>query len=251
MANIEINQLPAGTLPLTGNEIIPVDQGASTVQVTVDDVADFILPFAVTKAGNNTIDGNNTFNGECAFSGQLIVQGISVENELVIGESVVTTIRLGSEPGTSGQVLTSQGGAATPIWSDINAVKTIKVSLTSANILALNTTPFVLISAPGAGKILNVLNVKYRYNFVSTAYTGGGSIYCNIGGFYVTDNTQNEFALSSTATRFIKPVMVNLEQSSTSTSAYENIALSLFCTNAQLNGNGTFDVYITYNTITL
>lgn len=42
MANIEINQLPAGTLPLTGAEILPVDQGASTVQITVDDVVDYV-----------------------------------------------------------------------------------------------------------------------------------------------------------------------------------------------------------------
>jgi hypothetical protein len=42
MANIEINQLPAGTLPLTGTEILPVDQGATTVQITIDDVVDYV-----------------------------------------------------------------------------------------------------------------------------------------------------------------------------------------------------------------
>jgi len=42
MANIEINQLPAGTLPLIGTEILPVDQGATTVQITVDDVVDYV-----------------------------------------------------------------------------------------------------------------------------------------------------------------------------------------------------------------
>jgi len=39
MANVQINQLPAGTTPLDGSELIPVDQGATTVKITTSDIA--------------------------------------------------------------------------------------------------------------------------------------------------------------------------------------------------------------------
>lgn len=56
MANIKINQLPAGTLPLTGNEILPVDQGATTVKITIDDVADYVLPYTAENVANKSQD---------------------------------------------------------------------------------------------------------------------------------------------------------------------------------------------------
>lgn len=112
MANIEINQLPAGTLPLTGTEILPVDQGATTVQVTVEDVADFI------KADNNTFSGTNTFIGTNTFLGATTMNGLLALYSFDLGLGTTTIINLNNDPGISGQVLTSQGGAATPIWSD-------------------------------------------------------------------------------------------------------------------------------------
>jgi hypothetical protein len=113
MANIEINQLPAATLPLDGTEIIPVDQGASTVQVTVEDVADFI------KTNNNNFSGTNSFSGTTSFLGTTTVNGLLAFYSFDLGLGSTTILNLGGNPGTSGQVLTSQGGAATPIWSDV------------------------------------------------------------------------------------------------------------------------------------
>jgi hypothetical protein len=112
MANIEINQLPAGALPLDGTEIIPVDQGTTTVQVTVEDVADFI------KADNNTFTGNNTFIGTSSFLGATTMYGVLALYSFDLGSGTTAIMKVNGDPGTSGQVLTSQGGAATPIWSD-------------------------------------------------------------------------------------------------------------------------------------
>jgi len=55
MANVQINQLPAATLPLDGTELIPADQGIQTVQVTLEDVKNYInetpvLPYQVYTA---------------------------------------------------------------------------------------------------------------------------------------------------------------------------------------------------------
>jgi hypothetical protein len=50
MANVQINQLPAGTTPLDGSELIPVDQGATTVKITTSDIAVLANENAVLNA---------------------------------------------------------------------------------------------------------------------------------------------------------------------------------------------------------
>lgn len=52
-------------------------------------------------------------------------------------------------------------------------VRDTVIDLSSAEILALNGTPKTVVSAPGAGKLLQVLNATVKYTFVTTAYTGG------------------------------------------------------------------------------
>jgi len=47
MANIQINQLPAATLPLSGTELLPADQGAATVQIAVTDIVSLVNSNAV------------------------------------------------------------------------------------------------------------------------------------------------------------------------------------------------------------
>jgi len=50
-------------------------------------------------------------------------------------------------------------------------VQTKKVTLSSADILSLHTTPVDLIPAPGPGKIINFINLISYYDFNTTAYT--------------------------------------------------------------------------------
>lgn len=273
---------------------------------------------------NNTLSGNNTFNGETAINGELTVQGIIIENEVIIGSGIETPIKLGlgADAGTSGQVLTSQGGAATPTWTtptpgispadnttftgsntfsqttqftagilspvggtstfngtlDVNGffrldgqsgtagqvltstgsstpvwanagaggVTTVKVSLTSANILGL-TVPFTLISAPGAGKILNVLRVTYKYNFNTIAYTGTTQLFVRNGSQAIC-NSISSF-LNNTESVIGLPAMFN--SSLFLNTGYINQPLTLINITPLFSGDGTLDVYITYDTITL
>jgi hypothetical protein len=51
------------------------------------------------------------------------------------------------------------------------------ITITSAELLALNSTPVQLIAAPGAGKSISLAGpILFRFNWNSIQYTGGGAI---------------------------------------------------------------------------
>lgn len=54
------------------------------------------------------------------------------------------------------------------------AVLAATVSLTAAQLAALDVTPITLVPAPGANRIITVLGVALAYKFVTIAYQGAG-----------------------------------------------------------------------------
>lgn len=57
-----------------------------------------------------------------------------------------------------------------------SVMDSVKVTLTSAQIKALNSTPQTLIPAQGAGTFIEVLSVNARLNFGSAQYTGANAV---------------------------------------------------------------------------
>ena len=51
-------------------------------------------------------------------------------------------------------------------------ISQVDVTLTAAQILALNATPIQIIAAPGAGKAIIVEDAQFMYDFVAAAYAG-------------------------------------------------------------------------------
>lgn len=66
--------------------------------------------------------------------------------------------------------------------NEFKDVKIASVSLSSANILALFTTPIDLIASPGAGKIIMPMQYVLRYNKVTTDYIGEGPLVLKFDG---------------------------------------------------------------------
>ena len=70
-----------------------------------------------------------------------------------------------------------------------SAIRGVTVALTSAQILALNSTPVTLVPAQGAGKIIIVDEILLEMTRTSTAYANGGALefrYTNASGAKVT-----------------------------------------------------------------
>lgn len=55
-------------------------------------------------------------------------------------------------------------------------LKMVQVTLSSANILAMRTTPVTLIAAPGSGKIIVVDDILLKMITTATQYANGGAV---------------------------------------------------------------------------
>lgn len=130
----------------------------------------------------------------------------------------------------------------------VSVMKNIKVTLSSAQILALNTTPIQLVPAV-TGKLLVPQFLFQKYNHASTPYTTSGLFRIGLGsinfgfaafGAVITsaDNAQglNNFSYSQ----------------STSGLTYQNLPIIIGATTANpTGGDGTLDLYLTYLEVTI
>jgi len=103
MAGVKISNLPAGTVPLTGTEVLPIVQGAVTDKVTVANLtagrAVSALSLSLTTALPIASGGTNSTAAPTAGA-------------LAYGSGTAYAY---TAAGTSGQLLTS-AGAGTPVW---------------------------------------------------------------------------------------------------------------------------------------
>jgi hypothetical protein len=130
----------------------------------------------------------------------------------------------------------------------VSVMKNIKVTLSSAQLLALNTTPIQLVPAV-TGKLLVPQFLFQKYNHASTPYTTSGLFRIGLGsitfgfaafGAVITsaDNAQglNNFGYSQGTSGF----------------TYQNLPIIIGATTANpTGGDGTLDLYLTYLEVTI
>jgi hypothetical protein len=123
-------------------------------------------------------------------------------------------------------------------------VQTVKVSLSSAQILNSFTTPIELIAAPGAGKVIDVISARYKTTYNGTAYdtnTAGAIRFKGTPGISIS----LAFAASGISYTSYLPAI-------SSPFDFENGAIEFGTTVGNpATGDGTIDIYITYTVITL
>ena len=218
----------------TGNDVNALGQDAG-IGNSFDSV-NFLGYGTVADADQQTVfanyDGTNTLNARLSY------KNISDNRKYELPDASGTLVLSvnGTAPDTAGNVTIA------------GIMQQVKVSLTSANILTLNnSTPFVIIAAPGAGKLINVVSVFYVFNFVTTPYSSVSlRAALDSSGFTVATGLSN--LLNASATTSARP---NISGGGLTTSSLANNSLGLFTTLAPTGGDGTLDVYVTYNVITL
>ena len=122
---------------------------------------------------------------------------------------------------------------------------TKKISLTSAEILALNTTPKELIAAPGAGYYIRVIGFTCVLNYNSVAYSGNAMVIHHTGSS-ANLLSSSFYTIGAEYMTFINPS----SPSNATLTIIENSSLIAEVGSANpTSGNSTVDIYVTYSII--
>jgi len=130
-----------------------------------------------------------------------------------------------------------------------------KITLTSAQLLALNGAPVTIAAAAGAGTLLVIDSVSYRYIFNSVAYTIGAAVLrLYIGSVIAGHALHNNVAtglVDQAANRVLPTVQIITPTTIDTDANYLNQPIVVGNDNAtQLTlGNGTLEVMINYSTL--
>lgn len=122
----------------------------------------------------------------------------------------------------------------------------LKKTLSSAEILALHSTPIEIVPAPGSGKFIDILSCDVKLNYGTTTYvsSGGAPALRNPSSSNVPVSFYNN-VLTLTSSQITR-------SNFSSCKLYENEAIECFvATSNPTTGNGTLDIYITYEIKTL
>ena len=123
-------------------------------------------------------------------------------------------------------------------------VKVAKVTLTSAQVQALVSTPITLVPAPGAGMIASVLSATCYIDYGSVAYTTGADILIEYGTATIV-TFDGVLALTADT------VMVASPSGSAVVAAVANAAIVITADDVPGAGNSPVTVSVVYTLISL
>ena len=153
----------------------------------------------------------------------------------------------------AGKVATITGlaGNGSVVLSPNDTLNVVQFTLTSAQILALNTTPITIVPATGAGTLIQVDGITAKLVFNSIAYTGANPIsfaYTNASGVLVTGTVASAFIDSASGTNYY---YAPANPSATGFVPVANAPIVAFVGTANpAAGNSTIVLTIRYHTIT-
>lgn len=134
-----------------------------------------------------------------------------------------------------------------------NPIRVKEVTVTSAQLLALNDSPAEILPAPGSGKVYDILGVLIKYTYEGIAYANANSLQIgwtlNPGGVYQELHT-SAIEIQTPQSQFYKIV---LNQADYGATVMENEAIG-FHSSLGINptlGNGSVKFFITYKILSI
>jgi hypothetical protein len=258
---------------VSNQQIVTIDAGGGTTNGNMGTVA--TIPVANGGTGAATLTGILIGHGTSAVTANTVTQF-----DVLVGGASNAITSIG--PGTAGQVLQSGGAAANPVYSTAtypatagtsgnvltsdgtnwisstpsSALSIASVTLTSSQIKSLHATPIAIVAAPGAGKVIVLVNAicKFKYGGSNVFVAGAGQTinlyYSNTIAF--VGNFGNNVTLVGTTTGYTYPGLT----SNLINQSFENLALNAYNPVAtEISGNAandnTFTISCVYYIATL
>jgi hypothetical protein len=267
-----------GAVTIEGGNNISVSGSGSTVTVNVDGTTNHAVQIG------NAINSLTSVSPSATSGVPLISQGASADP--VFGTAVVAGGGTGatsftaysvicggttstaplqnvSGVGTTGQVLTSNGAGVLPTWQagggGSGNVLTAQVTLTSAQIKALTTTPVTIVSASGPGTYNFILSWVIKFINAGSANYSGSSNNLQIGqSTSLFSSTFNPVIASNVMTGGTTLMVWGTNVGQTTGAApgtFENAPIIIFNTGGALTGDSgntnTLAVWVSYQVVTI
>jgi len=202
------------------------------------------------------VTGHSIFGGSTPTASTTVdIRGVSSGTALRIANNSNTelwdfkndgSLEIGGSTGTSGQVLTSAGSGSPPVWTD-QTIRTVKVTLSSAEILNSFSSAKQLIAAPGSGKVNEVISITMRYNYLTAPYVTNTTL----AVYYSTVEVAAHTGVLDQLASVIKVASPGIGFVSASADLENQAVFIGTKTGNPTAGSGTLDVYVTYRIITL
>lgn len=197
-----------------------------------------------------------TFSTEVSGAGNYPVRRFN-KRERKLLESIDTHLASGSDTWAS-KTLTSPTLTTPTVDGDVYGVA--EGTISSAEILALHTTPKELIAAPGAGKIVIIDDIEMLLDYGSAAYVRDGGneefvVEYATGGVDIwapATATDTFLTNASDAWRFVKPTIYDAAAANFDPATADNEAVQATITNSEVTtGDSDIKYKIRYRVRTL
>ena len=126
---------------------------------------------------------------------------------------------------------------------------TAKLTIATADVLHLNTTPIEVVAAPGVGYAIEVISASMKMVYVSATYATNTSLELLTAG---ATNSQASTVIKNSASTIRRFADATTLASATATQLVENAALNVTVASGDPTaGDSDITVYVTYRIITL
>lgn len=154
----------------------------------------------------------------------------------------------GAEIYDSDATISGRNATAEEMMEILPVMKHIKVSFTAAQIKTLATTPRELVPAPGVGYALEPVSCAVFYNYNTAAFNAVSGI---LEVFTDTGASQHLRTESSIIGGVADTFQRMYHQTGDIATIIENKSLKIRALNDSTLGDGTIDVYLSYNVLIL